>query len=107
MSANLDQVFKALSDPTRRAIFERLARGESPVKELKAHFEISQPAVSQHLAALHEAGLVARRQEGRLTHYRIAKDGLAPLVNWLEHYQAFWSDHLPRLKALAESLSDD
>ena len=82
-------VFRALADPSRRAIFEQLTRGEAAVKELTARFDISQPAVSQHLAALRGAGLVSERRDGRLVYYRVEPKGLKPLLNWLGHYQAF------------------
>ncbi len=93
-------VFRALADPSRRAIFERLTRGEAAVKELTAAFEISQPAVSQHLAALRAAGLVSERRDGRLVYYRVEPKGLRPLVNWLGHYQAFWVERLDKLRVL-------
>src|SRR5690349_21434854 len=92
-------VFKALADVTRRAIFERLTHGESTVKELTAAFDVSQPAVSQHLQALRRAGLVVERREGKFTYYKVAPLGLRPLINWIEHYQAFWLDRTQRLKA--------
>ncbi|HEY3804384.1 MAG TPA: metalloregulator ArsR/SmtB family transcription factor [Kofleriaceae bacterium] len=97
-------IFAALADPSRRAIFERLARGEAAVKDLTARGEISQPAVSQHLAALRDAGLVAQRREGRLVYYRVDPKGLRPLVDWIAHYQAFWIDKLAGLRALLEEL---
>ncbi len=93
-------VFRALADPSRRAIFERLTRGEAAVKELTADFEISQPAVSQHLAALRAAGLVTERRDGRLVYYRVEPKGLRPLVNWIGHYQAFWAERLDKLRVL-------
>src|SRR5882757_5550310 len=93
-------VFRALADPSRRAIFERLTRGEAAVKELTADFEISQPAVSQHLAALRAAGLVTERRDGRLVYYRVEPKGLRPLVNWIGHYQAFWVERLDKLRVL-------
>ena len=99
-----DLVFRALADPSRRAIFERLTRGEAPVKDLTARFDISQPAVSQHLAALRNAGLVAERREGRLVYYRVEPKGLKPLVDWVAHYQAFWLERLDRLKALLKEM---
>jgi DNA-binding transcriptional ArsR family regulator len=98
------EVFRALGDPTRRAIFERLTRGEAAVKDLTARFEVSQPAISQHLAALRRAGLVSERREGRLAYYRVEPAGLKPLVNWIEHYQAFWTDRVKRLKTLLEEM---
>ena len=95
-----NRVFLALADPSRRAIFESLTQGEAAVKDLTARFDISQPAVSQHLAVLREAGLVDGRREGRLVIYRIEPNGLKPLVDWIEHYQAFWTDRIDRLQRL-------
>jgi DNA-binding transcriptional ArsR family regulator len=102
----VDDVFRALADPTRRGIFEQLTRGEAPVRDLTAKFHVSQPAVSQHLATLRAAGLVTERYEGRLTHYRVRAEGLRPLIGWIEHYQAFWLDRLPKLKALIEETDE-
>jgi DNA-binding transcriptional ArsR family regulator len=99
-----DAVFRALADPSRRAIFERLSRGEAAVKELTARFSISQPAVSQHLGALRKAGLVSERRDGRLVYYRINPQGLRPLIDWLTHYQAFWPERIDRLHALLKEL---
>jgi DNA-binding transcriptional ArsR family regulator len=99
-------VFRALVDPSRRAILERLARGESAVKDLTARFGISQPAVSQHLAALRKAGLVSERHDGRLVYYRVRPKGLRPLINWINHYQAFWPDRLDRLQALLKEMDE-
>lgn len=104
--SDVDAVFRALADPTRRSIFEQLTHGEAPVKDLTARFHVSQPAVSQHLAALRAAGLVKERYQGRLTHYRVRPAGLRPLVNWIEHHQAFWLDRLPRLKALLDEMDE-
>src|SRR6266850_735261 len=100
----LDTLFRALADPSRRAILERLTRGESAVKDLTARFDISQPAVSQHLAALRGAGLVSERREGRLVYYRVEPRGLRPLIDWIAHYQAFWNERLDRLQALLEEM---
>jgi DNA-binding transcriptional ArsR family regulator len=99
-----DTIFRALADPSRRAIFERLTRGEAAVKDLTPRFEISQPAVSQHLAALRSAGLVKERREGRLVYYCVNPKGLKPLINWIAHYQAFWLERIDRLKALLEEM---
>lgn len=101
-----DAVFRALADPTRRAIFERLTRGESAVKDLTARFQVSQPAVSQHLAALRDAGLVTERREGRFAYYRAEPKGLRPLVDWIAHYQAFWLNRLERLQALLKEMDE-
>ena len=97
-------VFRALADPTRRAVFERLSHGEATVTQLTKKFRVSQPAISQHLGALRESGLVGVRRDGRLAYYRVEPKGLRPLVSWIEHYQAFWLDHLKQLKALLEEM---
>ena len=98
------RVFQALADPSRRAIFEALARGEAAVKDLTARFHISQPAISQHLATLKDAGLVVGRREGRCVYYRVEPRGLKPLVDWLAHSRAFWSERLDRLEQLLERM---
>jgi DNA-binding transcriptional ArsR family regulator len=97
-------VFRALADPTRRAIFESLTQGEAMVKDLTARFDVSQPAVSQHLAALKNAGLVSGRREGRRVLYRVEPRGMKPLVDWIAHYQAFWTERVDRLERLLESM---
>ncbi len=103
-----DRIFKALADPSRRAIFEALARGggEAAVKDLTARFDISQPAVSQHLAALKDAGLVNDRREGRCAYYRVEPRGMKPLINWIAHYRAFWTEHIDRLEQLLEDMDE-
>ena len=105
-SAIENRVFLALADPSRRAIFESLTEGEAAVKDLTARFDISQPAVSQHLAVLREAGLVDGRREGRLVIYRVEPSGLKPLVDWIEHYQAFWTDRIGRLQRLLAEMGE-
>ena len=101
-----DKIFQALGDPSRRAIFESLARGELAVKELTARFEISQPAVSQHLAALKRAGLVNARRDGRSVYYRVQPRGIEPLIDWISHYRAFWTEHVDRLEQLLEKMDE-
>lgn len=101
-----DAVFRALADPSRRAIFEQLTLGEAAVKELTARFDISQPAVSQHLAALRGAGLVRERRAGRQVFYRVEPKGLKPLVDWLSHYQAFWVERLGKLQTLLREMEE-
>ena len=98
------KIFQALADNSRRAIFESLTRGEAAVKDLTARFDISQPAVSQHLAALREAGLVAGRKEGRNVYYRVEPKGIRPLIGWIAHYRQFWTDHIGRLEQLLETM---
>jgi DNA-binding transcriptional ArsR family regulator len=99
-----DRIFQALGDPSRRAIFETLARGEAVVKDLTERFDISQPAVSQHLATLKRAGLVSGRREGRNVYYRVEPKGMKPLIDWMAHYQVFWTDRLGRLAQLLEKM---
>ena len=99
-----DRIFKALADPSRRAIFESLTRGEAAVKDLTARFDISQPAVSQHLSALKDAGLVRDRREGRCAFYRVDPRGMKPLIDWIAHYRAFWTEHVDRLEQLLETM---
>jgi DNA-binding transcriptional ArsR family regulator len=98
------QIFRALGDPTRRAVFEAVAAGERSVSEIAAGLPISQPAVSQHLAALRGAGLVAERREGRRAYYRARPQGLAPLLDWLERHRAAWPGRIERLKAVLEEM---
>jgi len=104
--AQLDMVFAALADPTRRAILARLAQGEATVNELVAPFELRQPTISKHLKVLERAGLITR---GRAAQWRPCKLEAAPLRQaneWLEHYAAFWSDSFDRLKALVDTPED-
>lgn len=101
-----DKVFQALADPRRRALFEALTHGEAAVKELTARFDISQPAISQHLATLKEAGLVNGRRDGRRVYYRVEPQGMKPLIDWIAHYRAFWTDHVARLEDLLEKMDE-
>jgi DNA-binding transcriptional ArsR family regulator len=105
-AAATSEVFRALGDPTRRAVFEQLARGETTVSALVARFDVSQPAISQHLAALKASGLATVRKQGRFTYYAADPGGLEPLVAWLEHYQTFWLERLNALKNLLEELDE-
>jgi DNA-binding transcriptional ArsR family regulator len=97
-------VFRALADPTRRAVFEQLAGREMTVSALKQGFEVSQPAISQHLAALRGAGLVRERREGRFAYYSVDPGGLNDLAAWVDRYRAFWPPRIERLKTLVEGL---
>jgi DNA-binding transcriptional ArsR family regulator len=104
-TAGANQVFRALSDPTRRGIFEELSRqGEQTVHALTRFAGVSQPAVSKHLTVLKKAKLVRHRRAGRETHYRAEPDALAPMVDWLRQYGAFWRDRFDRLAALLERM---
>ena len=99
-----NRVFQALADPSRRAIFESLAQGEAAVRDITARFDISQPAVSQHLATLRDAGLVSGRRDGRHVYYRVEPRGMQPLLDWVEHYRAFWTERVGRLNELLERM---
>ena len=101
-----NKIFQALADPSRRAIFEALTRGEAAVKDLTARFDISQPAVSQHLAALKDAGLVNGRREGRSVFYRVEPQGMKPLIDWITHYRAFWTERVDRLEQLLDKMDE-
>lgn len=105
MQPRSDMLFKALGDPTRRAIFERLAReGTLTVRALTDPSGISQPAVSKHLGILKQAGLVRDRHIGRETHYSPEPKGLAPLVDWMNLYGVFWQAKFDRLEDLLKRM---
>src|SRR5580658_2177518 len=105
MQAVTDSVFRALADPTRRAIFERLARdGEQTVHALTDRSGVSQPAVSKHLGILKRARLVRHRHQGRETHYSAQPQALAPLVDWIGDYGAFWQNKFDRLGDVLERM---
>ncbi|MEI2296837.1 ArsR/SmtB family transcription factor [Ensifer sp. MJa1] len=94
------KVLMALADPTRRAIFEKLATGGSSVADVARSLPVSQPAISQHLKVLKEAGLVRDEPEGRRRIYSIDPAGLGPLRQWLDR---FWEGQLAAFKAFADS----
>ena len=96
-----DLLFKALADPSRRGLFERLClEGEQTVGALTAGAGISQPAVSKHLGLLKQAGLVQGRGEGRQTHYSARRDALALLVDWTGRMNRFWEARFDDLEDL-------
>jgi DNA-binding transcriptional ArsR family regulator len=101
------KIFQALADPSRRAIFESLMSGEAAVKDLTARFDISQPAISQHLAALKDAGLVDGRREGRSVYYRVEPRGMQPLIDWVNHYREFWMQRVGQLEKLLDEMDDE
>ena len=102
--AQLDAVFGALADPTRRAILARLTQGEATVAELAAPFPMSQPAVSRHLRVLEDAGLITRTRQAtaRLSHLRA--EPLRDAVAWLGTYRDYWEESYQRLDELLASL---
>jgi DNA-binding transcriptional ArsR family regulator len=105
MVSTSSEVFRALADPTRRAIFERLARdGEQTVRALTDGAGVSQPAVSKHLGVLKLAKLVRDRHIGRETRYSARPQALAPLIDWMRLYGAFWRDRFDRLESLLKRM---
>ena len=103
--APVTSVMRALADPTRRAVYERIAgSGEMSVVELTRGSGVTQGAVSQHLKSLKQAGLVTERPEGRNVFYRAEPHGLAPLADWMSHYAVFWRERLSNLRALLEEI---
>jgi DNA-binding transcriptional ArsR family regulator len=98
-------VMRALADPTRRAIFERIVGSEEiTVVELTRGSGVSQSAISQHLRSLKRAGLIAERPEGRNVHYRAETKGLEPLVEWMSVYGLFWRDRFTNLGGLLKEV---
>jgi DNA-binding transcriptional ArsR family regulator len=90
-------VFRAVADPTRRAMLDRLRLNEEPVLELASDFDMTLPAVSQHLKVLRSAGLVTERRDGRQRFYRLQPEPLREMFDWLSHYEEFWTGRLKRL----------
>lgn len=95
--------FQAIADPTRRAILDRLRAGEQPVKQLAEPFEMSLPAISQHLQVLHEVGLVSQQRVGRQRLYRLNPEPLKEISDWVADYEQFWQ---AKLDALGKYLED-
>ena len=103
-AAARDVVFRALGDPTRRSILESLSRRERSVTELCEPFDMTQPAVSQHLRVLADARLVSVRRRGRERVYRLRAAPLRQVYDWLGHFEQFWQG---KLEALAEYMEDE
>jgi DNA-binding transcriptional ArsR family regulator len=95
----MEAAIKALAEPTRRRILELVANGELSAGQIAAEFDVTRPAVSQHLGVLRDAGLIVDRREGTKRIYRVRPEGLAPLRAFLER---FWDDRLERLRLAAE-----
>ena len=107
LSQRLDMVFLALSDPTRRAILERLAQGEASGTELAQPFSISVPAISRHLRILEQAALIVRRKEGRIHRFRLTFTSMKKAAIWLEQYQQFWETQFDGLTTYLETTSEE
>jgi len=104
-AASLNDVMRALADPTRRSVYERIAGAEEiSVADLTRGSGVSQSAVSQHLKSLKQAGLVVERPEGRNVYYRAQADGLMPLADWMGDYSVFWRERFDALRALMKEI---
>jgi DNA-binding transcriptional ArsR family regulator len=95
-------VFRAIADPTRRAILDRLRAGPAPVHSLAADFAQSRPAISKHLRVLRESRLVSEQRFGRARVYQLEPAGLQRVAGWLEGYRSFWHQSLSNLKRYLE-----
>jgi DNA-binding transcriptional ArsR family regulator len=101
----VDTVLRTLADPTRRAVFERITQsGEISVVELTRGSGVTQSAISQHLRLLKQAGLIADRAQGRNVFYRSEPKGLAPLFDWMSHYDVFWRKRFANLRTLLKEI---
>lgn len=101
----ITSVMRALADPTRRAVFERIVKSEEiTVVELTRGSTVTQGAISQHLKSLKQAGLVTERPEGRNVYYRAQPEGLAPLFDWMDHYGTFWRERFADLRTLLKEI---
>ena len=101
-SEHLDRTFAALADPTRRAILEHLSQGPTTVGELADPFRISRPAISKHLRVLERAGLVQRRQDGRLSRCALDATPMKNAADWVERYRRYWEQQLDALARYLE-----
>jgi len=104
LEEQLDSVFAALADPTRRAILSRLARGEKSVSELAEPFDMSMPAISKHLKVLERAGLIERGREAQWRPCRLNAKPLKKAAGWIEHYRKFWEESFDRLDEYLKAL---
>ena len=99
-----DDLFRALADPTRRSIFDKLASGSMNATALRDGMDISQPAISQHLSVLRKAGLVREERQGRFVNYEIDPEGLAIMVQWFGKYRAHWPKRIDALRTLLKDM---
>lgn len=103
----LDSVFQALADPTRRAILARLTEGEATVDEIREPFAMSQPSISRHLKVLEQAGLISTRIDGNSRPRRIEPAVFAAIDDWLNQYRAIWQANYSRLDDVLEQLKQE
>ncbi|NIA70999.1 winged helix-turn-helix transcriptional regulator [Pelagibius litoralis] len=99
-----NEIFRALGDPTRRTIFEKLAAGGMNASALRDGMEISQPAMSQHLSVLRNARLVREERQGRFVNYEVDPQGLALIARWLAKYRAYWPARIDALKIMLKDM---
>jgi DNA-binding transcriptional ArsR family regulator len=97
-------IFRALADPTRRSVFEKLAVGGMNASDLRRGIAISQPAMSQHLAVLRSAGLVRERRDGRFVNYEVDPEGIVRIGRWLARYRAYWPRRMDDLRAVLKDM---
>lgn len=100
-------VFGAISHPARRRILDLLVEADRSVIALAGHFQMSRPAVSQHLRILLDTGLVTEQRHGRERRYHILPERLGPVRDWIAQYERFWDDHLQRLQKLLSKRSKE
>jgi DNA-binding transcriptional ArsR family regulator len=105
--APLDRTFRALGDPTRRAILARLRRGSATVRELAAPFDLGAPTISKHLRVLETSGLIRRRRRGRTHVITLEPAPLGDAEAWLAAYRQFWEQRLDALDAHLRSTEED
>lgn len=98
-------VFRALADPTRRAIIAMLSEGERPIADIAAKFEMTRPAVAKHLAILKEGGVIRVEKKGRERINRLDPSALKSAADWLNYFDKFWDDKLEKLKQAVEEKS--
>jgi DNA-binding transcriptional ArsR family regulator len=103
----LDILFGALADPTRRAILARLASGEVTVNQLAEPFAMSQPAVSKHLKVLERAGLIARGRDAQRRPCRLKPEPLKTIADWVAHYEHFWTESFDRLEEYLRGVQEE
>ena len=101
---NENDIFKALADPTRRAIFDKLVAGSMNASALREGMPITQSAMSQHLAVLRNAHLIREEKQGRFVNYDVDPDGVALIAQWLAKYRAFWPERIDNLKTLLKDM---
>ncbi|HTU93518.1 MAG TPA: metalloregulator ArsR/SmtB family transcription factor [Gemmataceae bacterium] len=100
-------VFGAISHPARRRMLDLLVEADRSVNVIAGHFQMSRPAVSQHLRILLDAGLVTEQRHGRERRYRLVPERLSPVRDWIAHYERFWDDHLQRLQKQLSKRSEE